>query len=661
MNGELIVGLLLFIVIIVFISIVCLSYMGSKTGVTPTTEVALNNGSEFNICFNDKCDGNLLCDSLTGICKNPIGATCNSAQDCAYPAYCSGVCVTGDNGEVNQNCPCNAGLVCTNINGIKSCKLEAGQTCTNNTDCASISCVNTICQTGLPTGYPCTNNTQCLSSNICSNGFCQTPGFPTGTIGSRCTQGCMNNVNGASCGDTQVCKCDQGQGLPGICVGANSGIFGRCDNNTFCSSFMGCYNSDTGADCSGDNCLCYTPYKDPNMITSSQRCITGMKELLSNPDQCFNDVGLGCDSANQCAGICTGSSSIVKVNFTKGTSITPVGSDFINSTNMSINRLPTTSLLSATNSNISLFGTSIGTIDHIYAGGNGLVWITSPISGNGNSTRLIPPSYTVGNRAVTYITGDIYTIVSNIITLILAFYETGPDGNFYTLYTCPGQSPVELTYSQLTPYNVTAGPGYPGTQRSASGVLAIDNITYNAGNVIITSLGSGYLKKVTETIYSIPNIVGGDYNNLPLINVKNKIQFYNDILRGTIDPISCPELVVGGKVLCPNDVNYAFVKNITPLIKFSGSMSPYTGPTDPFNNNTYAVYDYSISSNVPGGILSGSSIALANVTSGTQPIGNMAIVVYNGSSLQIPYRVGESFKSLATANSYYIFSAASCL
>ena len=650
MNGELIVGILLFIVIFVLIGIVALAYSFSSRNTVPTTSVDINQGDLYNICFQNQCTGNLSCDGITGICKKNIGSTCSSSSDCAYPAYCSGVCVTGDHGKLNQNCPCDSNLTCVKSSSKYVCKLNGGQTCSSSSDCASLSCVNNICQTGFPKGYPCNNNSQCIIGDICSNGFCQNSQTPTGTVGSSCTTGCTN-ISGATCGNNQICKCTTSNS-PGICVIADNGIYDNCNVDKLCSQFMNCYAPNGNLCGNNVGCICSTPYEDPNKVAIS--CINGMTESMG---QCYNNAGLGCDLTLQCAGSCTDNNpSLVQIVFANA-------SNFVGSDNMQIRRLNMLPTVSATQSNIQIFGTSIGDSDIIYAGGNGL-WVNLKKNGSSQfsiSEQLIVNTYNIGNRTATYICGCIYNdIAVNAITLLVAFREVGPDGDYYVLYTCPGAN-GPLPYSSFTPFNVTPGLGYPGTQRSSTGVLTVNNLsvsgtTSSVKNVMISTNNSGYLKKSTETIYSIPTTVS-THPEL-LTGVINKVIFYHDILRGEIDPIVCPPSNFNDKVLCPHENNYAYVK-IGEDIKFSGSMSLYNGPTDVFNNVEYNVYDYSMASK--GGILNGSGITLANASAHGQPIGNMAVLTYQGINLQIPYRVGNSFKCLTTANGYYIFSPSSCI
>jgi len=64
-------------------------------------------------CKGASCAAGLICDPATTLCKVEPGQPCSQYGDCGTGFYCSGVCVSGSHGGLNQSCPCNSGLVCS--------------------------------------------------------------------------------------------------------------------------------------------------------------------------------------------------------------------------------------------------------------------------------------------------------------------------------------------------------------------------------------------------------------------------------------------------------------------------------------------------------------------------------------------------------------------
>ena len=236
-------------------------------------------------CASKLCDSNAICDNpLTGekciLNEQPSGTVCNLAC-CANvcdtgtdPDTCAAGCATdtatcyetvgtqggmvgkccGDKcvraaervegGEpCTLTCQCATGLVCTGLDGAKTCKKAAGGPCTVWSDCASSVCVqgtpggDDICGTceGKDATYACKAE---LATGWCCLGQCFAPlGLDKG-----CTDDCHCDA-GFQCIETK-CKRSNGQDCTtaaecasGMCIGGECGTcIGKADVTTTCKT-----------------------------------------------------------------------------------------------------------------------------------------------------------------------------------------------------------------------------------------------------------------------------------------------------------------------------------------------------------------------------------------------------------------------------------------
>src|SRR5213080_1494445 len=147
------------------------------------------------------CQNGFICE-INQVCVADIGTICNSIADCSSETTtCSGRCSNQPNGNLNQLCPCNAGLNCVpQTTGFNVCKGGFGFPCVNNSDCVGL-CTNGFCSGGLPIGSVCQSqicappNLYCDPLHFCQevgtisfqqNAFCQVLSEPGCSPGLAC-------------------------------------------------------------------------------------------------------------------------------------------------------------------------------------------------------------------------------------------------------------------------------------------------------------------------------------------------------------------------------------------------------------------------------------------------------------------------------------------
>ena len=677
MAGTTLIALIIFLLLFFFTMIVIIGWLyANRTPVDVTTVPKVQSTSFLTLCINDDdCDENLSCDPASFYCKLSENAPCTSGSQCAFSNICSGRCTSGPTGGLNQLCPCNNGLRCTpQLNGLTVCKGNGGTPCQRNSDCVSDFCTNAgVCSMGAPNSAQCTRGTEC-QSEFCSNGFCQDRGVVSGSRGSACAGNCVT-FSGARCDRDLICSCASGPNEPGVCAQATQGLLAPCTDSSLCVSALNCLNT-TGAICDGETgCICVAPYTNPNFASNNNACIVGMSRF---GDQCFNDSGLGCDIGGACfSGNCSGGSVMAVYNFNTGIDPINLGRNFDESTYIRIR--PAFSGLPGVIQPKKLFATSasIGGADTIYLvdalqGFNRIIFSPSTNSIVQNWVNLIPQTTVVTVGSTTY-TRELIDVAYNGSTWLVAFHETsslGPSND--TLYTWNGNN-------LFTVFNPQAGSGLPGTQYTTSNTaLDINFISISpandislGGDVLITSFDTAFLKKTTETKYSVPTVVGGPMHGVPITNTTGPIQFYYDVLVnvGGTGPAVCPALTENQNIQCESSKNISFVAPYkpagettftAPILQFSGNAASIAFPFDNFNNIEYSVFDYSIFSPTSGqikGMNSANSITLARVNNTS----NFVVSVNTGGVNSIlPYRISSTSRSVATINAFYVLSIGSC-
>jgi hypothetical protein len=143
--------------------------------------------------------------------------------------------------------PCCTGTLCQS----GSCCADQGQGCTQDSDCCGGSCTNGICQTLCAIGNSCGEAELCCTGQRCFRGGCCIDDFQTCTqdadccsgscVGGACTQGCNDAFDGCgtpgsrpccsglSCSLNNTCCRDPGQ----ACTFTNECCTGVCTNG-FC-------------------------------------------------------------------------------------------------------------------------------------------------------------------------------------------------------------------------------------------------------------------------------------------------------------------------------------------------------------------------------------------------------------------------------------------
>nr|QBK93529.1 MAG: transmembrane protein [Pithovirus LCPAC404] len=260
MEGEHVILVVIFAAILIgLVLLVTFSFFVTSPVTTmPPQQRGFNQPcSDINTCID-----NLICET---VCLKPPGDTCTASSDCALDGICSnGICIVGPSGGLNEFCPCddpNLTCVISTANPEGICKINVSQPCVNNFDCSTNACVDGLCAFGRLLGQSCSNTDTCNVGLECSLGFCQNPGFTTGTegafcsdsLGPICDQGliCENNVCvvatqtlGTPCTDILICAppliCSTTIGT-GVCLFSdtpNTCPIGVCFDSSTCVSNM---------------------------------------------------------------------------------------------------------------------------------------------------------------------------------------------------------------------------------------------------------------------------------------------------------------------------------------------------------------------------------------------------------------------------------------
>lgn len=673
MVSPITVGVLIVSIIVVFVLFLII---GVELNSEPNAGVTLINNDFLGSCATNTCAVPYVCDGTSYICKLPVGAPCTSAGECVAGSFCSGLCVTGLTGQLNQYCPCNPVNVCTpQSDGSNVCKGRGGVPCTANSDCASGFCVSTasadtaasgLCAAGSPNAYPCRVNGDCASGN-CSSGFCQAPGFVSGQAGSACAGTCVG-YSGAACISTPLaplqCSCRNGANVPGTCVVPDRGLFSACGVISECADQYMCYNG-RGVAC-GEvdmNCLCLFPYPDPEVPPPGKSCIEGM---ISVAGSCFNSIGQGCDALTICGqGACQGPSVLSVYRFTPNNTTV-----FVGALDTAVFTLPGPAGLIQPR---KMFGFANGAVDSIFVVDNlqGLLLATYDTANNKISTwsTLIPHVQDLGSGRTLTLIDAAY----NGQSFVVVYQETRTSGVSVQQASVVYSGP---TIDNLTPFNVQTGPGFDGTQYFNGTPIVIDYIDISAsnsislgGDVIVTSQGTYYRKLAGDTTYTIPNIIGGPRAGTPVTGTTGPPRFYFDVIENPsgATPFDC-QVTPGNQIMCSSADNFGLVgpfplvnRTVSQVVQFSGNVAGAATPVDQLGTLDYRVFDYSISSVPPQGMIEGAIITLAQVTQFNNVTETVVTLSTGGNTVIAPYRVSTLSRSLATPNRFYVISLASCI
>jgi hypothetical protein len=553
---SLILGILIFVIISIFIVIIIVSWY--NTNDDPITVVNTKNGVFLYTCNEYACNDGYICDSNYLICKKDAGSNCNNYLECANDLFCSGICVTGPTGSLNNYCPCIPGeTTCVNVDKTtnkKLCRLNAGKPCNKDNDCASNNCSNDnlpgvkgVCLPGFSNSAPCILNTDCESSycdKSSGTGFCQNTGTISFTIGSACQGNCYEGIQGSDCNLPLTCECGEISGTPGICKNINLGISVNCSNLLICADELVCINAtgssstctgdfinngSTGSSIYDDSCSCIFNYFDPNTPIKNI-CINGMTAYNNT---CYNSQNLGCNNnMDQTNDMCYNSCNInipvlSTYNFSNKLSESNIypGVNFINSSDTSINAIPINKIslpITTPFSPIAIFSTSNKNIDTIFLvdKNNGLLYLVNDINNKNKKTWVQIPTNT-SNRNLKY-------LAFNGIFWLLLFNETTSANEIYTsLYWTKSQNQNNIPdITNMQYFQAQTPDNSPSEQYPGQIIYGLTNIAYNGDYIDIAPLNSFSDKKASTDIY---------YNNL-IISVKNSNYnnpYYYDISKNT--------------------------------------------------------------------------------------------------------------------------------
>jgi hypothetical protein len=158
-----------------------------------------------NPCTGKVCSTNEICDTDTGMCKDPcVGVECPSGTQCS-----KGRCVDC----FTLGCP--SGQICVdNESHIGACTVDR---------CVGVTCgAGSTCKDGTCTAVACADG--CKAGELCEDGECVV----------RCS---ADRCFGASCADGQVCNPSTGRCIVDPCTRANCGsstCFATCDGEATC-------------------------------------------------------------------------------------------------------------------------------------------------------------------------------------------------------------------------------------------------------------------------------------------------------------------------------------------------------------------------------------------------------------------------------------------
>lgn len=558
-----------------------------------------------------------ICDSSTLTCKKSEGTSCSNGQECQTEYYCSGICVSGPNGQVGQPCPClGVGLTCVGTpSGLSACLKLAGTTCTSNIECVSGVCVQsrfivpgftiiigpTACASGIPSGNFCTKSSDCVIGDTCDQyHFCQPNGVTSGNPGAICVSGSpppgTSGASNVGCLPGVACQ-------GGICVTSSQGVGNACGGATNCAPPLICTDNRTSLTCGPTSTACTCLTQLPNNCSNSV-CFTGnICQVSSN--LCRGSPTQACVVNQDCINSCSNKGVVLQLNASN-----PIGA-----TNLGW-------VLHSTVPNGLQFVKLFGDIPLLAVANS----ITSGVTG-GLYTFNTSWQLTVPNTDTrTLITGD-----SNPFFTLLNFAVPGVSGGTVTVF-------YQYSGGSLSPFNVTSNNDFPaGTQFDTNG-NAITNIRRlninNSGDVITaTTAGQLYVKAVTATRYT-------------------------PILIGTTAIL--PRYYEGASGVQIN--NFAYVANRTNqgmVVQFNGAGTGAIYPVTPLGgaSRQYLTTDFSLYSTSTTG-LPGARAILISRDSLTGSF--LVYIIISGSQFIVPGFVDSNSKIDVTSQGFYLYSPNSC-
>ncbi|MDI3285760.1 hypothetical protein [Polyangium sp. 15x6] len=279
-------------------------------------------GFTCNVNGGDVCNGN-------GQCKKSNGKNCAANGDCAGNICADAICCNSSCTNTCQACNVAGNLgTCANVpsgmddsptctgsntcNGTGQCKKEDGQSCNNNGECLSGSCVDGICCENSCTGT-------CKSCNVAGNlGKCvNTPsGQPDTVASTKCE-------NGSVCDGAGTCKKATGQtcGNGGECLTTFCNDGRCCDVNCNASTCKACNLAGSEGTCTNiplgqDDNQANTTCTGTNSCDGMGACKKDNGQTCGNAGDC---VSATCADGYCCNSTCTNTCQACNVSGKLGT------------------------------------------------------------------------------------------------------------------------------------------------------------------------------------------------------------------------------------------------------------------------------------------------------------------------------------------------------
>ena len=212
-----------------------LACVGGKLCKLNDGETCFENADCVDVCINGMCspisgvDGG--CDE-TADCQADLtcvgGVTCklDDGQTCGSNADCTNVCIdsvcappSGAGGSCDETADCQTNLTCVDST---SCRLNDGQTCAANSSCVDV-CINSVCAPASGADGACDETADCQANLACVGGTtCKLNNGQSCSINSDCANTCIAHVCAALAGGGVACDAGDNNDcqLPLVCSGS---------------------------------------------------------------------------------------------------------------------------------------------------------------------------------------------------------------------------------------------------------------------------------------------------------------------------------------------------------------------------------------------------------------------------------------------------------
>ena len=280
---------------------------------------------------NNNCDIGQICQ--LGFCVEKL---CSSNTDCQTNQLCINSYCTALTCEIGNDCPTGTACVVTGLQNIipigslpsslGSC-VNVGSSCSSNSDCFNLSCMNQTC-------VQCLSNTDCPTGQGCFNNACRYPydgetgpnvinyyspsqfngniSAPPGyfCLATTCGTG-TNSQNPIICNSTITCPTNCPYCVNGTCRCTPGQLFENCQHNSDCSSQL-CSFTEIGEVCAPSGGQCSFNFTG----TGCQGCCTASNPYCVNGVCSPNSLGAMCGSTGLPPDMCNNPLSLGAVGAT---------------------------------------------------------------------------------------------------------------------------------------------------------------------------------------------------------------------------------------------------------------------------------------------------------------------------------------------------------